>query len=392
MDFRTVSRRVPESLFEGGECRIYLGEAESRRERQVLEHRREVLKKLARRGDWTTLRRIKDRELTVEEVVAAADRVGLDAMEAELRPDAHAPPMAEEVDRWLATLTGKTATIYRGCMERIVELLPDGLSPHEVGRHHVRQMMDALRAEGLAQNTRASHQTALSSFFTWWVDEEEAKAEQEGRAPLLSVNPVHKTRRVQAVATRHRFLTEEEYETLVAGASPEMEAVYATLTFCGLRIRELFHLRPVDVDLPTHVRIRARDGWAPKGFERWGVGEGDIPIHRTRLLPLLERHAKLWAGDDYFFLNPRTGERWRYPAFREQMRRDCAVAGIPYGRDEPGGITPHTFRHTLASWLARRDVQLMKIAQLLRERVETVSKHYAHLLPGDLDTTLNEVL
>lgn len=153
MDFRTVDSRVPETLFEGGEIRIYLGTPETRAERRRLERIRDTLHALKRQGDWQTLRRIKDGELSAEEVYAAVRRVGLEAYPMELRTEARMPPLAEEVERWLETLSGLTERNYRSAMKRILQILPDGVSV-DVGRHRVREVMDELRRQGLRPNTR----------------------------------------------------------------------------------------------------------------------------------------------------------------------------------------------------------------------------------------------
>ncbi len=116
---------------------------------------------------------------------------------------------------------------------------------------------------------------------------------------------------------------------------------------------------------------------------------GDIPVHRRHLLPYLEEYAREWAGEERFFVNPRTGHPWSYDAWRDQVERDVLAAGLEYGREHPRGVTAHTLRHTIASWMAQADVQLMKIAMHLRDSVATASKYYAHLLPSDLEETIN---
>ena len=159
---------------------------------------------------------------------------------------------------------------------------------------------------------------------------------------------------------------------------------------------ELFNLPPSHVRLPEKIHIGPSAGWVPKGYPRSRHGVRDVPIHQEALLPLLEEYSRACAGKDYFFLNPRTGEKWAYNTFAKWFATDVRAAGLTAGQRrggvaQPDGITPHTLRHTLASWLAESDVQLMKIAAILGDTEETVSKHYAHLLPGDLDRTIQRL-
>ena len=396
MDFRTASRRVPRALFSTGECRIFLGEPSTARERTALAKVRATLQALARRGDWDVLRRVKDGDLSPQEVHQAVQRVGWEAYHQRLARPAAAKTLRSAVDEWAETLRGRTALRYKQAAERLLAIVGEGrLMDHTFTRGDIQEALERLRRRGLAQNTRAADQTAWSALFTWWMEREEDRHEKTGRPPLIVKHPVRSLKRrhkVSPVATRNTFLAEEQFAEILRVTTAELRAQYATLLFCGLRPDELFHLRPEDIVLPTHIRIQARDDWKPKGYERWGVGEGSIPIHRKRLLPLLEKHAEEWAGERWFFVNPVTGDRWTWVPFAARMKKDCVAAGVPYGRKQSDGVTPHVFRHTLASWLARRDVQLKKIAELLRDTVGTVDKHYAHLLPRDLDATLNTVL
>jgi hypothetical protein len=149
---------------------------------------------------------------------------------------------------------------------------------------------------------------------------------------------------------------------------------------------ELRNLPPAHVH-PTHVHVGPWGEWSPKGYPRVKRGVRDVPVHPERLRPLLEEHREEWAGKVTFFVNPRTGEPWEAGAFREQFYRDATAAGLKTG-SSGDAVTPHTCRHTFASWLARQDVQLIKIARLLGDTVDMTERYYSHLLPSDLDATV----
>lgn len=392
VEFRDRSKRVPASIFPRGEIRLYVGEGTSRRDVARLHHAREVLKKLSRRGQWDILAGIRDGRLTVEQVVRIADESGLDTLHLEVVDPGAAETLEELTRAFLATIeVDLTRKAYRTSLTRLVEHLGANTPWDRVGRHEVNEFLDDLRARGLAPNTRAADRSAWSSFFTWAMDRDASMAEQEDRAPRLTTHPVRSSKRVHVATTRHRFLTREEFERLLEVAEPPMRTQYLALVYTGMRIGEFVSRRPEDVT-PSVVRIDARDGWTPKGWPRYTHGVRNIPVEQGRLMPALEEYRELWAGERAFFVNPRTVRPWSVTRLREQFRRDIEAAGMVYGRAEDDGIVIHTCRHTLASWLAQADVQLMKIAQILGDSLATVAKYYAHLLPKDLDLTVNRVL
>ncbi len=63
------------------------------------------------------------------------------------------------------------------------------------------------------------------------------------------------------------------------------------------------------------------------------------------------------------------------------MRGGAVDAGVSIHAPARGATT---LRHTFASWLAQKDIQLLKIAKLMGDTVAIVESTYAHLLPTDL--------
>jgi len=399
VEFRDRSRRAP-----GGEFRLVLGDPGSAKERRLLERRRELCKRIARRGEWDVLEALKSGLLTFEEVERAIDQKGVADYRVALstkRP-VLAPTLDAHADRWLEQIERDgTRGVYSPHLHRLRDFRVDGERLGDrpwptVYGHHVRDAYTEVRKE-LAHNTARTCLGAWGSFFTWAVDREATEAEEQGREPLAVVSPVRRAKRWgKPKTTRHRFFSRGEYRRLARVAREEMRAQYATLVFTGLRIREFTVLPPVHVKLPTVVSVGPWGTWAPKGYPRSTRGVRDIPIHRTELLPLLEDYRERFAGEETFFVNPRSGERWSYSAFAFQMELDVTAAGLVYGQRRDGevtpeGVTPHTFRHTLATWLCQDDVSLVKIARILGDTVETVERHYAHHVPTDLDRAINNL-
>lgn len=406
----SVELRLRAPWVPGGSFRLELGRPTSLKEAEKLWDRREKLRRLAVRGDWDVLDAIKAGRLTVPAALAAVDRFGVENYRAHLKVAPPAPPAAplkvptlrQHVDAWLIDceknpkLRKSTVRQYRKDIERLLRYEVEGVALAErpwnqVPRHTIR---DARGSLDLSANTIHSALGAWSSFFQWALEREESEAEHQGREPIIQANPVRRARVWASVqTTRHRFLAPAEFRTLLERCVPEMRAQYATLTLAGLRIEELMKLPPAHVRLPDVIHVGKWGTWEPKVRN----STRDVPIH-PELLPLLQAYEKHWGGHELtFFVSPSTGRPWTYSGFSARMAADIRKAGMRYGawtgkgskiKRDPAGVTPHTLRHTFGSWLAREDVQLMKIARLMGDTEETVRKHYVHLMPTDLTAAL----
>jgi integrase len=71
----------------------------------------------------------------------------------------------------------------------------------------------------------------------------------------------------------------------------------------------------------------------------------------------------------YVFYNPDTGDRFK--DLWLGLKKACKKAGLE-------GVTWHTFRHTFASRLTRRGVDLVTVKELLGHSEVSVTMRYAH--------------
>lgn len=391
--------------------RMEVGVAKSRADLGDLYRQRDLLKRLHGRGEFDVLDAVKLGSVTPAELVRLADQHGIDDYRKHLklgapRPSVAAPPLDAHVAHWLGTIAKKgTANVYRKSLTHLRDYQVDGQRLgdrpwYDVPRHVIKDAKTALRAQ-LAPNTIRTVMGAWSGFFEWAIEREESEAAASGRPRLLEVNPVRTAKAWDPIEiTRHRFLTWEEFQQLLKVSPPSMRAQYATLALAGLRIGEMIALPPAHVSLPSHIHVGPFGGWVPKGYPRSKHVVRDVPLHRD-LVPLLEEYARTYAGTDTFFVNPHHGRAWTRQAFDDRLKKDVEAADMVFGqwtRGEHGellrkrdGVTAHVLRHSLASWMAQRDIQLMKIAAILGDTEETVRRHYAHLLPRDLDRAVNRI-
>jgi len=390
--------------------RYEVGVAKSRTELGRLYRQRDLLRRLHGRGEHDVLQAVKDGRTTAPELERLIDAHGVDDYRKHLRidpprPKHPAPTLDDHVVHWLETIPkAGTKGVYRKSIAHLRDFQVDGqrLGDRpwpEVPRHVIRDAKTSLRGK-LAPNTIRTVMAAWSGFYEWAIEREKSQADAAGRPALLDVNPVRAAKAWDPIEfTRHRFPSWDEFQKLLEVSAESMRPQYATLALGGLRIGELLTLPPAHVHLPTHIHVGPFGDWVPKGYPRSKRGVRDVPLHRD-LVPLLEMYAERYAGAETFFVNPRTGRPWDRSNFDGQLRRDVTAAGMVFGQwsrstgeleRKRDGITAHTLRHATASWLAAHDVQLQKIALILGDTVETITKHYAHLLPSDLDRSINRI-
>jgi integrase len=183
---------------------------------------------------------------------------------------------------------------------------------------------------------------------------------------------------------RVRYLTPEEAHRLIDAAAPHLQPLFIFLLHTGARLGEALALDWSQVDLPTRRVIFLE------------TKNGD-----SRGIPLNDDAFEALANLSY-----RTGIRdsdgqWQRRAhrfgrvFRTQLGRAYPLLENAGGQIKRGwagackrarvaGATPHTLRHTFASWLVQRGVSLPIVGELLGHRDPSMVKRYAHLSPDHL--------
>ena len=209
--------------------------------------------------------------------------------------------------------------------------------------------------------------------FVRWLKEEGEEVKAEGRKlPKLPKKLV-------------TLLSREEIARLEATAATERDKlIVRVLADTGIRVGELVMLRI-------------------NGFEEQG-GNYFLKVRgkgrRERLAPLdrtlycrLRRYADHRPGDsDRLFLALRRSASGDHPPLTEngiqQMVRDLAErAGLQQR------VTPHVFRHSAATWMLRRGMNPLLVAQVLgHSSLDMIQNVYSHLTPVDAHRQLMEAL
>lgn len=141
-----------------------------------------------------------------------------------------------------------------------------------------------------------------------------------------------------------------------------LELLFAT----GARISEICSLKPENVDLDAQiVRILGK-----------GSKERIIEIENYDVLSILKQYYAVYQEDiksyDFFFLNNRKNR------LSEQSVR-FMIKGLEKEIGSQIHITPHMFRHSMATMLLEEDVDIRYIQRILGHSSITTTQIYTHV-------------
>lgn len=245
--------------------------------------------------------------------------------------------------------------------------LQAGLNPLEMTQEGIAAFIKSLKELGSAGTTVAQTVAALRS----WVNFRRLEGES-GKlwTPQLPDKP----------AALPQVLTEGEVERLVAAAAGDEpidlrdRAMITLLAECGLRASEICSLRPGDINREERF------------FSVTGKGNKDRTVPFTpKVFHLLNQWLDVrqaWAGKAKLplFITPKGRAMTRIDLWR-MIRARGGRAGIAKAR-----LHPHVLRHTIATRLLRKGMDLRALQELLGHSSIGTTEKYLHF-----DLELREV-
>ena len=140
-----------------------------------------------------------------------------------------------------------------------------------------------------------------------------------------------------------------------------MELFVAIALHTGQRKEAILSLRWPQVDLVSQTI-----NWNPVGRTQTKKRR---PVARipTALLPFMQEASKF--GDDIGFVVHRDGQR--LGDIKVSFARACKIANL-------SDVTPHTLRHTRATWGMQAGVSVWELAGFLGMTPDTLEKVYGH--------------
>lgn len=407
-DWDVSARDIPRDLFPSGRVRFSLATTSAREIRR----RRAALQVLRDRGEWQVIHAVSVGLVSVAELERRIRTHG-EAAIPELRSDAEAravgetPTFGSEASdylEWYERRRGEgSLRNVRSRLKRLGEQLVgprDGQRPLSAVPMTEITSMDAeaaIEAVSSRPGTMFNLKAAGSGLFTWSARREAEQARVKKRTPRWTENPFSLVE-VPERKSRPEVCSRDQVRDLLAASQLYQMAYLRALVQVGMRIMELAHLRfHTDFDPETWVvRIQPRgpdprcgcdqcqgSGWSPKT----GTGERTfrVPESQAELRDAVTAYLQAYPCEpgDFVFRNPNTGGVWSDTTLRRDFMALCEKAGVRYGREEPGGITLHTLRHTAITELVRAGVRESVIAALVGDTLDSVMI-YVHLNEHDL--------
>lgn len=264
----------------------------------------------------------------------------------------------------------------------IAEVTPSHLQQYQISVYNYQQpvLKNGKERGGLSVCTQSGRLVAIHKFFTWLLREQQIAYDPSASLQMP---------RVRHSLPRH-ILSPMEVDRLLTAPpadSPKglrdraiLELFYRT----GLRRAELLSLMLYDLDLATGTL-----------FIRQGKG------NRDRVVPILEETVFILKA---YLSNARTlflQGRGATPA-KGEGPLFVSVSGLPLVGSDVGQIvrvaakeagitkrvTPHALRHTCATHLLQRDVDIRQIQKLLGHRRLSSTEIYTHVETSDLRAVL----
>ena len=180
-------------------------------------------------------------------------------------------------------------------------------------------------------------------------------------------NPMHRVSMEPVRNEVDRWLTSGEEERLMAASSPWLREVIVFALNTGMRQGEILNLQWQDVDFTrgTLVVMKSKN-WTRR----------TIPLNTTVYAVLATKQATIGDVQGRVFRTPRGNDlKVRFLAREFCEARDRA--GVPDFRF-------HDLRHTFATRLVQREIDLYKVQRLLGHKTNHMTQRYAHHSPGSL--------
>jgi integrase len=181
---------------------------------------------------------------------------------------------------------------------------------------------------------------------------------------------------------RDRFLTEKEAGLLLEELrkiSEQLHDIALLSLYCGLRAGEIFKLKWQDINFDNN-RIFLRD--------RKNGQNVQLPMH-AKIKEMLLRNRQYAENDDsnYIFKTVNNEQKKQISSsFRKVVQKLGFNSCVSDPRHK---VVFHTLRHTYASRLVMKGVDLYTTQILMGHKNSTMTQRYAHLAPEHLDKAVN---
>ena len=265
------------------------------------------------------------------------------------------------------------AAFARWAQARGVDLL-------RADRRDLRRYLGYLDESAYARKTVSRHLSAIRGFYSWLV-----------RQGLVEANPALAVMSPKVPKTLPHTLTPDEMGRLLEVSDPtdvvgmRDQAMLELFYAAGCRIAELSGLDVGDVDVRSRtVRLfgKGRKARIVPVHDRALAAVGAYlasarPVLAARL-PAEERGEGDARRSERALLLTVHGRRMTTDDIRKRFDRLAAACGVP------GGVSPHSMRHTFATDLLAGGADLRSVQEMLGHASLSTTQIYTHLTPERL--------
>ncbi len=199
---------------------------------------------------------------------------------------------------------------------------------------------------------------------------------QWGYSKENPTNGVSKLRIINKVAPR--FLTEEECKKLLEACDNWLYPIFYSFLNTGMRKSELENLEWADIDFNRKkIKIVMKDSWSPKTNER------EIPINNG-MLDILKKQKHKTSGSKFVFPDEEGGK-----IYKNRLRKRLMTLTKQCGFGDVTKI--HSLRHTFASHLVMKGVDLATIKKLMGHSDIDTTMIYSHLSEKHVDSAVEKL-
>lgn len=169
------------------------------------------------------------------------------------------------------------------------------------------------------------------------------------------------------------YLKEEEVMSFVEAVEHKLAKVtIQTMFYAGLRVSECINLKVEEIDMEQKML---------KVVEGKGGKNRTIPICQ-KLLEIFEDYNTWRVESDYFFATEKSG---RF----SKVRLEAIIRDTRKKLNLKKNVTAHTFRHSFASRLVAKNVNIVNISKLLGHSDIKVTSIYTHTDISQLQDAVN---
>ncbi len=175
-----------------------------------------------------------------------------------------------------------------------------------------------------------------------------------------------------------RFLSQEECKKLLDASDDWLRPIFFTFLNTGMRKSELENLEWSDIDFNRRkIQIKVKDDWSPKTNER------EIPINEE-LYKVLLKQKQSANGSKYAFPDL-DGDK----IFQNKLRKKLMTLTKKCGFPEITQV--HALRHTFASHLVMKGVDLATVKKLMGHSDIDTTMIYSHLTEKHVDEAVKKL-